>query len=55
MNSKFLILLGMTIGSVVGGYLPTFFGIDAISYTSVVTSSIGAIIGIIIGYKLSSD
>lgn len=54
MPSKFLIFLGMTIGSIIGGYLPTLFGVDAISYTSVITSSIGAIIGIIIGYKLSS-
>lgn len=55
MNSKFLILLGMTIGSIIGGSLPVLFGVDAISYTSIITSSIGAIIGIIVGYKLSSD
>lgn len=55
MNTKFMVFLGMTIGSVIGGYLPSFFGVGMISYISVLTSSIGAIIGIIIGYKLSSD
>ncbi|MDD2822857.1 MAG: hypothetical protein PHQ59_02125 [Candidatus Daviesbacteria bacterium] len=54
MNSKFLIFLGMFIGSSLGGYLPVLFGGDMISYISVLTSGIGAIIGIFIGYKLSS-
>jgi hypothetical protein len=54
MNAKFMVFLGMTIGSIIGGYIPVLFGGDAISYISVLTSSIGAIIGIIIGYKLSS-
>lgn len=53
MPSKFLIIAGLTVGSIVGGYLPTFFGVDMFSYISILTSGIGAIAGIYIGYKLS--
>lgn len=53
MPSKFLILVGMTAGSIVGGYLPVLFGVDMFSYFSVLTSGIGALLGIYIGYKLS--
>lgn len=55
MPSKFLILVGMTIGSIAGGYLPVLFGEDIFSYISVLTSGIGALLGIFIGYKLSQS
>ncbi|MCL4365742.1 hypothetical protein M1437_00765 [Patescibacteria group bacterium] len=54
MSSKVLVYLGMTIGSIVGGYIPTLFGAGLISYSSVLFSGIGAIIGVWIGYKLSN-
>lgn len=54
MSSKVLVYLGMIIGSVVGGYIPTFFGAGLISYSSVFFSGAGAIAGIWIGYKLSN-
>lgn len=53
MPSKFLVYLGMTVGSIVGGYIPTFFGFGIFSYISVLASGIGAILGVWIGYKLS--
>lgn len=53
MSPKFAVFLGMIIGSTIGGYIPTFFGVDSISYTTVLTSGIGSIIGIVIGYKLT--
>lgn len=53
MSLKFLILAGLTAGSIIGGYVPTFFGVDMFSYFSVFTSGVGAILGIYIGYKLS--
>lgn len=53
MPSKFLILVGMTVGSIIGGYIPILFGVDMFSYFSVLTSGIGALLGIFIGYKLN--
>lgn len=47
-----MVILGMIVGSIIGGYLPSFFGINMFSYTSVVISGIGAILGVWIGYKL---
>ncbi len=49
-----MVFVGMTVGSIIGGYIPTLFGVSLISYTSVLLSGIGSIIGIWIGYKLSN-
>ena len=53
MSTKTLITLGMIIGSLIGGYLPALFGVNPLSYTAILTSGIGAILGIFLGYKLS--
>jgi phage tail tape-measure protein len=50
MSRKKLILLGMVVGSIAGGYLPALFGIDEIM-VSLLGSFIGGILGIWIGYK----
>ncbi|MFH0937132.1 MAG: hypothetical protein V1808_02480 [Candidatus Daviesbacteria bacterium] len=55
MPTKFLIFLGMIIGSIIGGYIPLLFGASMFSYISVLTSGLGAILGIFIGYKLSQS
>jgi uncharacterized membrane protein YeaQ/YmgE (transglycosylase-associated protein family) len=47
-----MVMLGMIIGSLIGGYLPTFFGVSVFSYTSIITSGIGGIIGIVVTYNL---
>jgi hypothetical protein len=52
MSRKKMILLGMVVGSIAGGYLPALFGFDGLM-VSLLGSSIGGIIGIWIGYKLS--
>lgn len=54
MSAKVLVYLGMFIGSVIGGYVPVLFGAGLISYTSVLFSGIGSIIGVWIGYRLSN-
>lgn len=54
MSSKVLVYLGMIIGSMIGGYIPTLLGAGLISYASVLFSGIDAILGIWIGYKLSN-
>lgn len=51
MSKKFFVTLGMIIGSTIGGYVPLLFGIGMFSYTSVLTSALGAILGIWIGLK----
>lgn len=51
--SKTIIWMGMIVGSIIGGYIPVIFGSSLFSYASLFGNSIGAIIGIIISYKLS--
>ena len=55
MPEKTLIFIGMTVGSVVGGYLPILWGADLISFSSVLFSGIGALIGIWLGHKISQS
>jgi uncharacterized membrane protein YoaK (UPF0700 family) len=52
MSRKKLIILGMVVGSVAGGYLPALFGFDDLM-VSLWGSFAGGIIGVWIGYKFS--
>ena len=52
MSRKKLIILGMVVGSIAGGYLPALFGLDGLM-VSLLSSFIGGIIGIWVGYKFS--
>jgi uncharacterized membrane protein YoaK (UPF0700 family) len=52
MSRKKLILLGMAVGSIAGGYLPALFGLDDLM-VSLLGSFFGGIIGIWMGYKFS--
>lgn len=54
MPSRFLVFLGMIVGSIIGGYIPTLFGAGLISYSSVLFSGLGGILGVWIGYKFSN-
>ncbi len=45
MSRKSLIILGMIIGSIIGGYVPVLFGSSLLSYSS--------LIGIWITYKFT--
>jgi uncharacterized membrane protein YeaQ/YmgE (transglycosylase-associated protein family) len=54
MSRGFFITLGMTIGSVAGGYVPMLWGDSFLSFTSILTSGIGSIIGIVLMYKLTA-
>lgn len=53
MNLKKLIWLGMLFGSFVGGYVPTMWGADVISLSSLLGSFIGSFVGIWAAYKLN--
>ncbi len=50
-----MIWLGMFIGSIIGGLIPSLWGAGILSVWSLVLSGVGAIIGIIIGYKMTDD
>lgn len=52
MSQKTLVFLGMTVGSLIGGYIPSLWGAGMFSFTSIFTSGAGAILGIWLGYKL---
>jgi len=54
MSPKVFVLIGMTAGSFIGGYLPTLLGADILSFGGVIGSLIGGLSGIFIGYKVSS-
>lgn len=54
MGAKTLIFIGMFVGSIIGGYVPVYFGVDVFSFTSILASAVGALIGIYIGFKLSN-
>ena len=52
MEQKKLITIGMTLGSIIGGYLPTLWDAEMFSLFSVIFSAIGGFLGIWIGYRL---
>lgn len=52
MNSKSLIMIGLMVGSIVGGYIPRLWGEGLFSFSSVIFTAIGSIIGIWIAYKI---
>ncbi len=54
MGAKTLIFIFMFIGSIIGGYIPVLFGDDYFSFISIITSAVGSLIGIYIGFKLSN-
>ena len=51
---KLLIFFGMMIGSTIGGLIPLLWGAGIFSYSGVLFSGIGAVVGIWIGYKLTN-
>ncbi|MBP6993700.1 hypothetical protein KBB12_00470 [Candidatus Woesebacteria bacterium] len=53
MPTKTLIMIGVIVGSTIGGYVPTLVGASIFSLTSVIGSTVGGIVGIYIGYQLS--
>ena len=51
MRDKKLIMLGMIIGSTVGGYVPVIWGGSAFSFGSIMCGLIGGIAGIYVFWK----
>jgi hypothetical protein len=51
---KTVMYLFITIGGVIGVYLPVLFGADGFSVWSVIGSTVGGLTGIWLAYKISS-
>jgi len=51
MSSKKMMMLGLFVGSIVGGYIPTLLGAGMFSFSSLFASGIGGIIGIWLAKK----
>ncbi|MEI8061779.1 MAG: hypothetical protein WCG97_00575 [bacterium] len=51
--SKSMVWVGMTIGSAIGGYLPMLWGGSLFSFTSIILTAVGGIVGIYLGFKIS--
>jgi hypothetical protein len=53
MSRKSIIMLGMIVGSCIGGYATTLFGSDMLSIASLIGSAIGGIAGLWIAFKIT--
>jgi len=53
MSPKLLVWLGILLGSAVGGYVPSLWGAEVLSFSSILGSLIGGLIGIWVAYKVS--
>jgi uncharacterized membrane protein YeaQ/YmgE (transglycosylase-associated protein family) len=54
MQSRKAVLWGGLIGMSVGGYIPTLWGSSMFSFTAMLLSVLGAVLGFWLGYRLSS-
>jgi len=53
MKSKTMIMIGLVVGSSLGGYIPSLWGDGGLSMASVLFGAIGGFLGIWGGYKVS--
>jgi len=49
---KKIVLLGMLFGSVIGGYIPTYFGAGMLSISSIICGAIGGALGIWLTFRM---
>jgi len=53
MNPKTLVWIGAFVGGAIGGLIPVMFGADSISFSAIMGNTIGGLVGIWAGFKLS--
>jgi uncharacterized membrane protein YeaQ/YmgE (transglycosylase-associated protein family) len=53
MSSQPKTWIGATIGSTIGGMIPALWGAGIFSFSSIIFSAIGAIIGVYVAFKLA--
>jgi hypothetical protein len=52
MSRKTLVWIGMSLGSVVGAYVPQLWGADVLSFSALLCTTVGGFLGIWLGFKL---
>jgi hypothetical protein len=52
---KLIMYSFITIGGLIGGYIPLLFGVDGFSVWAIIGSTIGGIVGIWVAYKISHN
>ena len=55
METKRMVYFGLFVGSSIGSYLPNLWGDSFLSFPSIILSAVGGLVGIYIGYKLSTE
>ena len=55
MSDKTIVMFGMIMGSLIGSYVASLFGAGILSYSSVIISGIGGIIGVLLAVKLTNS
>jgi uncharacterized membrane protein YeaQ/YmgE (transglycosylase-associated protein family) len=55
MSGKKIVMLGLFVGSTIGGFIPELWGADMFSLSGFVWSFIGGIAGIWAGYRVSQS
>jgi hypothetical protein len=53
--NKLIMYTLITVGGIVGAYIPSLFGADGFSVWAIVGSTIGGLIGIYAAYKISQN
>jgi uncharacterized membrane protein YeaQ/YmgE (transglycosylase-associated protein family) len=53
MSMKTNVSIGVIVGSIIGGYVPSLWGAGMFSYWGLFTSTVGGLLGVYLGYKLS--
>ncbi|MFH0947815.1 MAG: hypothetical protein V1833_02305 [Elusimicrobiota bacterium] len=53
MSSKKMMMLGLFVGSTIGGYIPILLGAGMFSFSSLFGSGVGGIIGIWLAKKIT--
>ena len=53
MNTKVLVWIGIFAGSTIGGLIPTLWGAEVLSFSAILGSLIGGLLGIWVAYKIS--
>ena len=53
MNQKQLFITATIIGGAVGGFVPTLWGASELSFSSVILTAVGGILGLFIAYKMT--
>jgi uncharacterized membrane protein YeaQ/YmgE (transglycosylase-associated protein family) len=50
-----LLMMGLLTGSLIGGYIPSLFGAGLLSIWGLVGSTVGAILGLWIAYRITTE